>query len=223
MVAFSWSPNKQRLSLRWFIPLCPICHFVGDNQWFGVLDSPFFWHPMALFSSILSSIVSFLFTCMPHWGSKGQNSHFPKGQSQLELSRSIETWDCEHVVKHVTHRGLAKAMIALALTEILGISMYPWYVFAVSFSSDYIVDVNSPFLVFYCNLTSDKTVINVVWCCHCPFARKKWRVSSVSRTQFAVTSMQNYSDGPAAIETTTVASALQMRPLHAENLIGRAT
>jgi len=33
--------------------------------------------------------------------------------------------------------------------------------------------------------------------------------------------MQNYSDGPAAIETTTVASALQMRPLHAENLIGR--
>ena len=97
MVAFSWSPNKQRLSLRWFITLCPICHFVGDNLWFGVLDSPFFWHPMALFSSILSSIVSFLFTCMPHWGSKGQNSHFPKGQSQLELSRSIETWDCEQL------------------------------------------------------------------------------------------------------------------------------
>ena len=43
------------------------------------------------------------------------------------------------------------------------------------------------------------------------------------RTQFAVTSMQNYSDGPAAIETTTVANALQMRPLHAENLIGKAT
>ncbi len=64
---------------------------------------------------------------------------------------------------------------------------------------------------------------NVVRCCHCPFAWKKCRVGSVSRTQFAVTSMQNYSDGPAAIETTTVASALQMRPLRAENLIGRVT
>ena len=66
-------------------------------------------------------------------------------------------------------------------------------------------------------------MIHVVRCCHCPFAWKKCRVASVSRTQFAVTSMQNYSDGPAAIETTTVASALQMRPLRAENLIGRAT